>query len=1024
MTLSDVSIRNPVFAWMLMAALILFGWLSFQRMGVSEYPDVDSPFVSVSVSWEGAAPEVMEMDVVDPIEDAVLSIPGIKNISSSSRTGSASVTVEFGLDKSIDLAMQEVQNAMARVIRRLPKEIDAPVVTKNNPEDNPILWLAVSSSELKDQELMKIVRDQIKDQFSTIDGISEIILGGYVDPALRVWVSADKLNRYQLTVGDLLTTIQQEHAELPAGQIETSLKEANLRFLGEAPSAKDFSKIPITRRGGSPNFSRIQLSDVARVEEGLADLRRKSRSQGEKAIGLGIRKQRGANSVAVAQAAKRKMLEVQKTLPSNLKIGVRFDSTQFIEEAIGELNFTLIFSALLTALVCFLFLGSWSSTWNILLSIPTSIIGAFFVLRYFGFTLNTFTLLGLSLAIGIVVDDAIMMLENITRHAEMGKSRIQAAIDGAREITFSALAATLAIVAIFLPVAFMEGVLGKFLYVFGITLSVAVLLSLVEALTLTPMRCSQFLSHGAKPGTYGHFVEKVFHQLSERYKNALEVLLRHRWKTLFASLLIFVGSMSFLKILKSEFVPAQDQSRLTVRLQTDLGSSLEFTDQQIIEVEKKVSAIPEVESYFSSVGGFGGGQVNTGFIFLTLKDPSHRPKGENGKIRTHLQVADQIRADLKPLKAIKAVVQDPSRSSFGGGRGFPVEFTVRGGDWDKLKESAEKMMKAMKDSNVFIDVDTNYKEGLPEIRILPERDQARMRGVSLREIGETLQSLMGGFTAGKYSQDGHRYDVRLRLEEVDRQNPEDVYKLFVRNNRGELISLRELVKVETKPSLQAIIREDRERAISIYSNLAPKVSQEEGMQLIQKMSQDNLPAGYRAVLSGSSQTFKESFQSLFFALFLGIVVSYMILASQFNSFRDPILILIALPFSVSGAFVALWVTGQTLNIYSYIGIILLMGIVKKNSILLVDFTNQARGEGRKIQDALLHACPLRLRPILMTSTATIAGAIPPALAIGPGAESRIPMAVTIIGGVMISTVLTLFVVPIAYSLFTKKDKEI
>jgi hydrophobe/amphiphile efflux-1 (HAE1) family protein len=1025
MNLSEISIRNPVFAWMLMLALIVFGWLCFERLGVSQLPDVEFPVVNVSLNLEGAAPEVMEIDVVDPVEDAIMAVQGVVGISSSSKTGSANITVDFNLDKSNDLAVQEIQNALSQVMRRLPREIDPPVVRKTNPESQPILWLAVSAENMPPQDLMRLVRDRIKDKFTTVEGVGEVTLGGYVDPSLRVWVSTKKLKQYALAAGDIVDAISLEHSELPAGRIETKEREFNVRTLGEAPTAEEFAKISISRRGGAPNYSPLFLGQVARIEDGLSDVRSKSRSQGVPAIGMGIRKQPGSNAVEVAKQVKARMKQVEADLPKGVSIGVRFDSTVFIEEAVRELNWTLVISALLTALVCWAFLGSWSATLNVIMAIPTSVIGCFIVLYALGFTLNTFTLLALSLAIGIVVDDAIMVLENIVRHGEMGKNRLTASLDGSKEITFAALAATAAIVAIFLPVAFMKGIIGKFFFQFGVALSAAVVLSLVEALTLTPMRCSQFLSTEPRNDVLGKKLDGLFTRGEKLYRRLLLWSLDRRWTVILGSIGFFAATLILQGLLKKEFVPAQDQSRLMVRLQTAVGSSLDFTDEKLIQVEKYFQNHPAVDKYFSSIGGFGGGEVNTGMIFLTLKQPSERPRNpKTGRPFSQSDLVSVFREDLKKVNGIKAFIQDPSLSGFTSKRGFPVEFTVRGPEFDQLIRAVATVTEAMQKTGVVTDIDSDYREGMPEIRVIPNRDQARARGVSVVEIAQTINTLMGGVVAGKYSKGGHRYDVRVRLESSDRMKPSDIALLSVRNNRGELVPLSEVVTIEERPSLQAISRQGRERAISVFANVAPGSSQAAAIASVLKVTKDSLPPGYRAVMSGSSQTLKESFDSLIFALALGLLVSYMVLASQFNSFIHPVTVLVALPFSISGAFIALYVFGHSLNVYSMIGLILLMGIVKKNSILLVDFTNQLRQEGKGLRAALLEACPLRLRPILMTSIATVVGALPAALAIGPGAESRVPMAIAVIGGVIVSTVLTLVVVPCVYSLLSfRSEKE-
>jgi hydrophobe/amphiphile efflux-1 (HAE1) family protein len=1018
-TLSEISIRNHVFAWMLMAALLLFGGLAFERMGVSQLPDVDFPIVSISTNLEGAAPQVMEMDVVDPIEGTLTSVQGIKSITSSSRTGSANVSVEFGLDKDIDIAVQEIQSALSRVQNRLPNDMDPPTVRKSNPEDQPILWLSVNSDRHSPRDLMTLVRDQIQDRFTTIEGVGDIQLGGYAEPALRVWLNQKQLARYQLTASDVISTIQREHSEAPGGRIETSAKEFNIRTLGEAPSAEDFGKITVSRRGGSLNYLPIPLSSIARIEEGTQDIRSFSRALGKPAVGLGIRKQPGANAVSVADAVKLRMREITTQLPEGVSLSVRFDNTQFIKEAVEELNFTLVLSAVLTALVCWLFLGSWTATINVVLAIPVSIVGTFIVLHALGFTLNTFTLLGLSLAIGIVVDDAIMVLENIVRHKESGKDRMTAALDGSREITFAAIAATAAIIAIFLPVAFMEGLIGKYFLQFGVTLSVAVAVSLLEALTLTPMRCSRFLVVEPRTSRIGKAVEKGFEISASFYRRLIPITLRHPWLTLLAAIIFFAGTFLVGKQLKQEFVPVQDQSRLMVRLQTPVGSSLSFTDEKLKQLEALLASRPEVESYFSSLGGFGSSAVNTGVVFLTLKPPKQRSI-------TAAELANILRKDLKGIKDSKISVQDPSLSGFTGGgggrRGFPVEFMVKGPDWEKLVSLAYQIMEEMEKTGRMTDIDTNYQAGMPEIQVIPDRERARQRGVDIAEITQTVNVMMAGAIAGKFSQRGRRYDVRVALPPDEKASTESIRSLRVRNNRGELIPLSDVVTITQNPSLQSIFREDRQRAVSVMANVAKGSSQAEAIETVKSVSQKLMPEGYTTVIGGSAKTFEESFRGLIFALLLGIVVSYMVLGSQFNSFIHPITILIALPFSVSGAFIALYLGGQTLNIYSMIGLILLMGIVKKNSILLVEFTNHKRTEGLGVHEALVEACPVRLRPILMTSIATVAGAIPPALAIGPGAESRIPMALAVIGGVIVSTLLTLFVVPSVYSLFSRVER--
>ncbi|MDO8803332.1 MAG: efflux RND transporter permease subunit, partial [Elusimicrobiota bacterium] len=910
---------------------------------------------------------------------------------------------------------------ISQVQRELPKDVDPPTITKTNPEDQAIIRVALTGNRpLKD--LMAFTNDFLKDKFTTIAGVGDIDMGGFVDPALRIWLNIDELNAKQLTVNDVISTVVNQHAETPAGYIDTGKKELNVRVMGEASSPEDFSRLIITGRGGSAIWKTYRIKDVAVVEDGLNDIRRVSHLGGKLSVGLGIVKQRGANAVGVAKAVRAKVEELQAALPKDMQLTIANDSTRFIEESTHELNFTLILSALLTGVVCWVFLGSWSSTFNVLLSIPTSIIGAFLILYFMDFTLNTFTLLGLSLAIGIVVDDAIMVMENIVRYNEKGMSRVKAAIVGAREITFPAMASSVAILAIFVPVIFMQGIIGKYFFQFGVTMSAAVLLSLLEALTLSPMRCSQFVD-STRTTSLGIWTDEALKKTDTLYRSLLKRLLRHRWKTLGVSALIFAVSLFIAFGIKREFSPSQDQSQFLVRLQTPIGSSFGFTAGTVAKAEKWAIDQPNIKNYFGMVGGGG---INGGMMFITMQAKADRvPLKPGGKKPSQQDFMQYTRKALQSVSGLERVsIRDPSQSGFGSSRGFPVELSLRGPDWDKLGEFSAAIMKRMTDSGKMVDVDTDYQTGMPEIQVLPDREKAAARGVNMATIGEAINAMIGGVRVGKFSKGGKRYDIRLRLVDKDRRSPGDITKIWVRNNRGELIRLSEIVNIVEKPTLLSISRRNRERAISVFANPAPGSSQAEAIAEVQKAAKELLPEGYRVVLAGSSKTFDESTSSLLTALVFGVFVAYMVLASQFNSFLHPVIVLLALPFSVTGAFIALYLGGQTLNIYSMIGMILLMGIVKKNSILLVDFTNhRRRTEGLGVTEALLEACPIRLRPILMTSCATIAAAIPPALGIGPGAETRIPMALVVIGGVLFSTFLTLLVVPCAYSLLSPLESN-
>jgi hydrophobe/amphiphile efflux-1 (HAE1) family protein len=1003
--LTDACIEKPVFAWMLMAATVVFGGVAASRIGISQFPDVDFPTISVGITWEGAAPEVVENDAIEVLEEALVQVEGVKSITSSSRQGGGSITVELDLARDVDLALQDVQTKVSQSQQRLPRDMDAPVISKTNPEDQPIMWIGLAGP-FPQRVLADYARYRVKEKLQTVPGVGEITMGGYLERNVRIWVDASRLDEKGLTVSEVNEALRREHVELPAGRLEGEGREINVRVLGEAIDLATLRRIVVREVAGTP----VYLEDVALVEDGFEDVRRLSRVNGQPAQGIGVRKQRGANAVSVARGIRSTLDDIRKTLPEGMMLAINFDSTKFIEDSVHEIQIELVLSVLLTAFVCWLFLGSLSSTMNVVLAIPMSLLGTVAAIYFLGFTFNTFTLLALALAVGIVVDDAIMVLENIYRHGEMGKGRVQAAREGTKEITFAALAATLAVVAIFSPVVFMKGVIGRFFLQFGITLCIAVLLSYVEAMTLAPARCAQFLQTSREGRSrLGLAVDRLFGRLERLYGRALSGGLKRPILVLSAGAALFVVSFLVLKGLPKEFVPSQDQSRFIIRLQTAVGSDLLETDKIFRQAETVLAERPEIIRNYTVIGGGGGGSasgVSGGFMFITLVPPRDRDLSQS-------EFAAVLRKQLNGIPGLKAVIQDLSQSGFTAQRGFPVEFSVRGSDWDKLVQASESIRTRLEGTGLVVDLDTDYRLGMPELRILPDRARAADLGVPIEDVATTLNSLVGGIRVGKYSAGGRRLDVRLRLLASQRMSPEDLSRLRVRARSGELVPLSLLVTTEQKPALQAITRRDRERAITVYGNIAPGRSQDEALAKVEELSK-NMPVGYRAVLGGASVAFRESMSSLLFALVLGILVAYMVLASQFNSFLHPVTVLTILPLSIAGAAFALSIAGKSLNIFSMIGLLLLMGIVKKNSIILVDYANQARAEGLGARDAMLRAGPIRLRPILMTSVATLMAALPPALGLGAGSEIRTPMAIAVIGGLVVSTALSLLVVPAFY----------
>jgi len=1011
-----------------MAGLLVFGAISYTRMGISQLPDVDFPVVNITVTWAGASPDVMEAAVADPIENAVMSVDGIQLVQSTSQQGQSQITLQFGLEQDINVALQQVQTKVSQAQRNLPQTIDPPILTKTNPADQPIMWTAAFSKGGTLRDLALFVRDHLKDKLTTISGVGDVQMGGFVEPQMRIWLHNDQMVKRQITYQDIINAINSEHQLSPTGYQDKDNTETFVRVHSEFANAKECSALYIPQRLGAPVYTKIRVGDVAECIEGTDEVRRISRYKGiQPTIGLGIIKQHGTNAVAIGDAVKANLAKLREILPKGMDIGVVTDTTVFIKESINELLFTLIMAVLLTSVVCYLFLGTISSAFNVVLAIPVSLVGSFIVLHALGFTINSFTLMGLSLSIGIVVDDAIMVLENITRHAEMGKSRVHAAIVGAREITGAALAASLAILAIFVPVIFMQGIIGKFFYQFGVTLSVAVMISLLEALTLAPMRCSQFL----KVRGENRVTQKVnywMEGLARVYKRALTRSLHFRWSVIGLAILFFAVSLLSINYLRKEFLPPQDQSRFLVTVYTKMGSSLQFTDGVFKEAEKVYASRPEIDTYYVAVGGFGGGLVNQGISFITLKDIGSRPiVAPFTKKPSQQEYMVFLRKELAKIPGVQRVaILDLSLTGFSAQRGYPIEFELQGPEWEKLSTLSIDFRKKLMTSGYMADVDSDYNPNMPELEIYPNREKAIANGVATSTIASGVAAMVGGLKLlpNKYTDNaGHRDDIQVKLVKDENRDQVDINKIYVRNVYGEIRPIKDVIDIKDGSTLLTITRYNRERGISVFGNFAAGKSQSEVIDYVQKTGREILPAGYHITLAGSSQAFNDSFKSLIGALILGIFVAYMVLASQFNSFLHPVVILLALPFSLTGALGLMWATDTSLNIYSMIGILLLMGIVKKNSILLVEFTNHKRLEGLNVNHALIEACPVRLRPIMMTSIATIAGAVPQALARGAGSEIIRPMAIAVIGGVAVSTFLTLFVVPCAYSLISKIENH-
>ncbi len=1067
-TLSDLSIKNPVFAVMLSAAMLIFGYLGYKDLGISQFPELDFPVVNVTTYRDGASPETMDFDVTDVVEDAVSVVEGIDYIQSQSIEGVSVVTVYFHLHRDIDVAMQDVQNAVAAAALRLPDDIDPPIVSKVNFNKFPVMWLSIHGGQPL-HVLNAFVDDHLKQRIQTIPGVGGVMYGGLRPRNMRVWLDRVKLQSNGLDAFDVWRGLREQHVEKPAGAVQGDRREMNVRTMGEARTADEFRNMPISSDG----IKIIKLGDVAQVEDGLTDYRTFARFNRQTNVGIGVMRATGANVVQVCDELKRRLPELRKMAPPDTEIGISTDYSLFIKDDIEEVQMAMFIGIALTALVTFFFLGSIGTTMNVCVSIPTSLIGTFIAMKWFGFTVNFMTLLALSLSVGVVVDDAILVLENIYRRREHGEARRSAALVGAREISFAALAATLSIAAIFVPVAFMKGSIGKFFYQFGITVSVAVALSLVISLTITPMLCSLFLNvrQMRRPcprpyrGLLGPImtiitrilwvvdrwmfepvilrpVDWTMSFLARFYGRVLGWALRHPVKIILAGFLLAASAGIFVtglripvpgranplavKPIGRELVPSEDQNRFVVNVICPVGSSIHYVNEMLAKGEDVLMNLKDpvtdrevIATFFASVSIRPGSLLSEGILFVRLI-PRYDTDGTMLRSLTQNEIMNEVRKRFAPIPGVRVITLDLSTQGFTPTRGYPVDFAVQGPDWQRVTELSERIRQRMIDSGMVTDVNSDYRPGMPEVQIVPDKDKAAELGVSMRRLGFTLAIGVGGLRDGRFTAESRRYDVRVRYAQNDRNAPDKIDDLYVRSETtGKLVPLRDVTSRKIVSTLPIINRYNHLRKVELTANPAPGVSQGEAISYCldladQVRAEMDLPLSYRFVTLGNAQAMAHTLNSLWWCLALGFVVAAMILGAQFNSFVHPFTVLAAVPFGVTGALATLWVCGDTLNMMSMIGMILLAGLVKKNSIILVDYTNQLRHEGKGLYEAVLTAGPVRLRPILMTTLCTIAGAIPLAMGLGPGAETRAPLARSIIGGSFFSTLITLVVVPVFY----------
>ncbi|MCP4036841.1 MAG: efflux RND transporter permease subunit [bacterium] len=1009
MTLSDISVDRPILTWMMIVGLIVFGVLGYNRLGVDQFPNMEFPVLTVSASLEGATPEGMEEDVTDVLEEYLNTVGGVRNIRSRSYRGSNMIEVEFELGTDLDIAAQKVRDKVARARRELPVDLEPPVVGTYNPNDQPILWIPLKLTTTA-TEASEFVRRQINPYLETIPGVAGVAVFGRLDRNIRIWLNGDALHARKLSAVDVLAALRREHVELPAGDIEGDRIQYSVRTDAEFRNIDELERMVVAHFKGAP----VLLRDVARVEDGAEDVETIMRYNGEVAIGLGIRKQSGGNTVGIVDEVMSRLEEIKRILPPGIRIEERegfIDFSKGVREAVAETQFALVFGALLAVLTVFVFLRRSRPTLIIALAIPVSLIATFGLVWIFGFTLNTMTLLGMTLAVGVVIDDAIVVLENIERHRADGRDSMEAAKTGTHEIAFAATSATISVAAVFLPIFFVEGLVGSFLGEFGLVVAGSVMVSLFVALTLTPMLAARMPPPKAREAdSIYERLESGFNGLESRYRSMLNHSIDHRWTTVGLTLASLVLAYGFATKLKTEFFPPADEGIFFAKIEAAPGTSIWATLEYLEHDERHFLDQDEVVGIFSAAGSTGGydpPQSNAAMIFGTLEDRTERE-------RTVMEINKSARAALANVPGRTIRVFNPAEAMSGAGGGFEVQ--LRGNlSLEELDGVAQAFIAALRARGGYVDLNSSLKLGLPELRIYTDREKAAEMGVDARTIAEAVQLMVGGLDVGVFKEAGRRYDIRMRLEQELRDDQDSIGALYVRGRNGEPVSLRNLVTIEHGAAPSDITRTNRQRSVTITANL-DGLRLGEAIEITHEIADEILPPNVTFSVAGDAEAMAEGNLQLAIAMGLGILVIYMVLAAQFESLIHPITVMLALPLSMVGALGGLLAFDHTLNLFSLIGIILLFGLVTKNSILLVDYANQLRATGLDKVEAMRQAAPVRMRPVLMTAISMIFGVLPAAIGLGPGAESRAPMAIATALGMFSSTMLTLLFVPVFYIL--------
>lgn len=1023
MTLPELSIKRHVLAWMLSAVIVLFGIIAYQKIGVDRVPSIDFPIIMINTTLRGADPDVVDTSITSVIESAINTTPGIEHIQSASSPGVSSISITFALNKNIDVAYNEVQAKVNQVLKRLPTDTDPPTVQKVDTNASPVIWLALSGDRTI-QQLNLYANNILKKKFETISGVGEVTLGGRRDRVIRVNISPERMAAYKLTANDLISAFNREHVQLPGGFLVSSQAEQLIKLDLEFHKTRDLADLVVATKEGAS----IRLKDIATIEDGITDNRQVARYNGKPTVGIGMVKIANANTVEIINEVERRLeTEIRPNLPPGLTLEISTNDGIFIHQLVASLKEHLVEGTLFAALIVLIFMRSFSSTLMICLEIPVSLLGAIAVMYFAGYTFNSMTLLALLLLIGVVVDDAIVVRESILRHmsGEAGSVlstmdlknpqavaafRIRATVIGSNEVVFAVLASSASLVCIFAPVIFMDGIIGMFFKSFAVVVTFGVLVSLFVSLTLTPMLCSRYLSITHRENALYRGVGNILNGLESIYKRLLHSSLNHRGLVLLFTL-VFVALTGYysLKHVEKDFVPETDEGSFSINVKTPLGSSLEYTDSRLRLVEAAVTRHQdEVASYFATIGTGSRGQVNQGNVNVRLKPKEDRKKSQQTLIK-------DLKKELNNIPGVRAI---PSPTSIvRGQRSEKLQFNLTGANLQEIGRISQLLQQTLSSNADIGKVDLDVQLDLPQLNMQIDRAKAATLGLSANDIATAVSLYAGGINVAKYNEangDGQRYDIRLKAGEGELKNATDLSKIYLRSGTGELVRLDAVVNFKKELGPAVIGRYDLQYAANFYAN--PNVPLGEAVDLVKATAAKLVPPDYTLKLTGQAEEFGKTMKNMKFVFSLAFILLYMVLASQFNSFIQPFIIMLAQPLAIIGGLIALLISGDTLNIYSMIGLVLLIGLVAKNSILLVDLTNQLVEKGASINDALKEACPIRLRPVVMTSLTIILALLPAAIGLGAGSETNKPLSVAIIGGMISSTLLTLVVVPAAYSL--------